>query len=235
MPYFYHVTELILTASCFYLPFRDGESGAEALQKPEMLSFLRFQGKGCPRVTQSLEYSNIISGNPSVVILGIIQNAPFSIWKRRRWWNHILRLKLEALIFVLIISFPLYNFWGFAWRSLPSQQALVSPLKALLFLNLFALKENINSYYPLLQSPGNIHHLARANIWRTFLVVIGCFKGYLHVPVCCQKLINCHSRTASIYTLQNCIQKSIWYLCIYIAVILITVWLRYFFSEEYSI
>lgn len=54
VPYFYHISELILTASCFYLPFRDGETGAEAHQKPEMLSFLRFQGKGCPRVTQSV-------------------------------------------------------------------------------------------------------------------------------------------------------------------------------------
>lgn len=236
VPYFYHVSELILTASCFYLPFRDGESGAEAHQKPEMRASSDFKGKDVPEwLNQCHECSNIISGNPSVVILGITQNAPFSIWKRRRWWNHILRLKLEARIFVLIISFPLCNFWGFAWRSLPSQQALVSPLKALLFLNLFALKENMNSYYPLLQSPGNIQHLARANIWRTFLVVTGCFKGCLHVPVPCWKLINCDPRTASTYTLQNCIQKSIWYVYAYIAVIWITVWFRYFFPEEYSI
>lgn len=58
----------------------------------------------------------------------------------RRWWNHILRLKLEAHIFVHIISFPLCNFWGYAWRPLPSEQALIPPLKAVLFLNLFALK-----------------------------------------------------------------------------------------------
>jgi len=132
VPYFYHVSELILTASCFYLPFRDGESGAEAHQKPEMRASSDFKGKDVPEwLNQCLEFSNIISGNLSVVILGMIQNAPFSIWKRRRWWNHILRLKLEAHIFVLIISFPLCNFWGFAWRSLPSQQALVSPLTAL--------------------------------------------------------------------------------------------------------
>ena len=151
-----------------------------------------FKGKDVPEwLNQCFECSSIISGNLSVVILGMIQNAPFSIWKRRRWWNHILRLKLEARIFVHIISFPLCNFWGYAWRSLLSQQALVSPLKALLFLNLFVLKDTMSSYHPLLQSPGNIQHLARANIWRTFSMVTGFFEGYFHVSGPCWKLMSC--------------------------------------------
>lgn len=109
----------------------------------------------------------------------------------RRWWNHILRLKLEAHIFVHIISFPLCNFWGYAWRSLPSQQALVSSLKVVLFLNSFVLKETMNSYHPLFQSPGNTQHLARANIWRTFSMVTGFFEGYFHVSELCWKLMSC--------------------------------------------
>ena len=149
-----------------------------------------FKGNDVPEwLSQCFECSSIMSGNLSVVMFGRTQNAPFSIWKRRRWWNHILRLKLESHIFVRIISFPLCNFWAYAWRSLPSQQALVSPLKALLLLNLFVLKETMNSYHPVLLSPGNIQHLARANIWRTFSVATAFFKGCFHVSGPCWKVV----------------------------------------------